>query len=113
MPKIAATAALLLLLATGPALAKVPLLWNLTLNTINSVTISPAGKNQWGADQIVNDKDHAVDPDERLKITDVADGVYDVKFKDVKGRVCVVPNVEIHADKIFTIDEKALKGCTN
>jgi hypothetical protein len=111
MPRIAATAAVLLLLTAGAAVAKVPLLWNLTVNTLNSVLISSAGKDQWGPEQIVNDKDGTVDPDERLKITGVSDGTYDVKFKDVKGRTCVVRNVEIHADKIFTIDEKELKDC--
>jgi len=112
MARVAATAAVLVLLSTGSALAKVPLLWNLSLNTMNSVLVSPAGKDQWGPEQIVNDKDGTVDPDERLKITGVADGTYDVKFKDVKGRTCVVRNVAIHADEIFTIDEKELKDCS-
>jgi len=111
MPKIIPTAAVLLLLTAGSALAKVPLLWNLTANTINSVLISPAGKDQWGPEEIVNDNDHTVDPDERLKITGVADGIYDVKFKDVKGRSCVVRNIEIKTNKVFTIDEKELKDC--
>ena len=112
MPRVAAITAALLLLTAGSAFAKAPLLWNLTVNTMNSVLISPAGKDQWGTDEIVNDKDGSVDPDERLKITGVADGTYDVKFKDVKGRTCLVRNVAIQADKIFSIDEKDLKGCT-
>ena len=43
--------------------------WNLTAATITSLQLSPAGKNEWGPNQIENDKDRSVDHDERLKIT--------------------------------------------
>jgi len=113
MLKTTVAAAAILALSAAPALAKEPLFWNLTVNTINSVVLSAPGKNAWGPEQIVNDKDKTVDPDERLKITGTADGVYDVKFKDVKGRSCLVPNVAVVAGQIFSIDEKQLgKACT-
>ena len=98
------------LVPTG-ASAKDTRFWNLTANTITSLQLSPAGKNEWGRNQTDNDNDRTVDHDERLKITDTATGIYDVKFTDKSGRTCVVPNVEVKASAIFSIEEKALQDC--
>jgi hypothetical protein len=103
---------LLVLVPSGGASAKDTQFWNLTANTITSLQLSPAGKNDWGRDQTDNDRDHTVDHDERLKITDTTAGTYDVKFTDKSGRSCVVPNVQVKAGGIFAIEEKNLKGCT-
>src|ERR1700754_187235 len=105
-------AALVLALMPAAASAKDTRFWNLTANTITSLQLSPAGKNEWGRDQTDNDRDHTVDHDERLKITNIAAGTYDVKFTDKSGRVCVVPNVDVKAGAIFAIEEKSLKGCS-
>ena len=94
------------------ALAKDTRFWNLTANTITSVQLSPAGKNDWGRNQADNDRDHTVDHDERLKITDTPPGTYDVKFVDKSGRTCVVPNIQVKEGAIFSIEEKNLKDCT-
>ena len=102
---------MLALISTG-ASAKDTRFWNLTANTINSLQLSPPGKNEWGRNQTDNDRDHTVDHDERLKITDTEAGTYDVKFVDQSGRTCVVPNVQVKAGSIFSIEEKELKGCT-
>ena len=93
------------------ALAKDTRFWNLTANTITWLQLSPTGKNDWGRNQADNDRDGTVDHDERLKITDTAPGTYDVKFVDKSGRTCVVPNIEVKAGAIFTIEEKSLKDC--
>ena len=93
------------------ATAKDTRFWNLTANTITSLQLSPAGKNAWGANQADNDRDRTVDHDERLKITDTAPGIYDVKFVDKSGRTCVVPNIEVKTGAVFTIEEKSLKDC--
>ncbi len=106
------SAAFGLMLTPATALAKDTRFWNLTANTITSLQLSPAGKNEWGKNQTDNDNDHTVDHDERLKITDAPSGVYDVKFTDKSGRSCVVPNVEVKANAVFSIEEKALKGCS-
>src|SRR5215813_1469186 len=68
--------------------------WNLTANTVKQLYLSPAGKDQWGPDQCKNDRDGEVDP-------------------DVRGRQCVVRNVEIKAGAVFTIEEKQLTECTH
>jgi len=84
--------------------------WNLTAATITSLQLSPVGKNAWGSDQCENDKDRSVDHDERLKITGIEPGVYDVKFRDNLHRECVIKNIDIKADGIFSIEEKKLVG---
>jgi hypothetical protein len=98
---------------TGQALAqgKPTRFWNLTRNTISEFYLAPAGTTNWGPNQCKNDKDGAVDSDERLRITDVSSGVYDAKLVDVKGRACIVRNVKVEAGGIFTIEEKDLTSC--
>lgn len=109
-----AMALIALMLAGIPtgALAKDTRFWNLTANTITSLQLSPAGKNEWGRNQTENDPDRTVDHDERLKITDTVPGSYDAKFVDQSGRTCVVRNIQVMAGAIFSIEEKNLKDCT-
>ena len=109
--KVAIPAAFMLTFIPANAFAKDTQFWNLTANTITSLQLSPPGKNEWGRNQADNDRDHTVDHDERLKITDTEAGIYDVKFADKSGRTCVVPNVQIKAGAIFAIEEKQLKDC--
>jgi hypothetical protein len=85
--------------------------WNLTGETISEFYLAPAGTTNWGPNQCKNDKDGTVDPDERLRITDVQPGTYDAKFKDVKGRACLVHNIKVEAGAIFSIEEKDLTSC--
>jgi hypothetical protein len=85
--------------------------WNLTLQTITALQLSPAGENAWGADQCRNDRDGTVDHDERLRITGVAPGRYDVRFSDKSGRSCIVRNIEIKDGAVFAIEEKELTDC--
>ncbi len=85
--------------------------WNLTANTVKQLYLSPAGTGQWGPDQCRNDKDGEVDHDERLRVTAVQSGRYDVRLHDVRGRVCVVRNVEVKEGAVFTIEEKQLTEC--
>jgi hypothetical protein len=112
MAKVAILTAFVLAVIPADALAKDTQFWNLTADTITSLQFSPPGKNEWGRNQADNDRDHTVDHDERLKITDTPAGVYDVKFVDKGGRTCVVPNVQVKTGAIFTIEERDLKGCS-
>ena len=112
MTKLAALIAVVSVFVATSVWAKDTRFWNLTLNTITSLQLSPAGKNQWGSNQTDNDRDHTVDHDERLKITDTIPGIYDVKFVDKSGRTCVVSNVQVKAGSIFSIEEKNLTGCS-
>jgi hypothetical protein len=106
--------ALTLALSLAPCLAadgKPMRFWNLTLHTVVSLQLSPAGQAAWGRDQCENDRDHEVDHDERLRITDVAPGRYDIRLKDKSGRTCVVKNVDVKDGGIFSIEEKDLADC--
>src|ERR1700676_284216 len=107
------TALIVSILAALPtgAPAKDTRFWNLTANTITSLQLSPAGKNDWGPNQNDNDSDHSVDHDERLKILGLKSGIYDVKFADKAGRVCVVTDVPVKEGAIFSIDEKRPMKC--
>lgn len=104
-----------LAVVTSQALAqgKSTRFWNLTRNTISEFYLAPAGTTNWGPNQCKNDKDGAVDTDERLRITDVSSGRYDAKLVDSTGRTCIVRNVNVEAGGIFTIDEKDLTSCTH
>ena len=112
MAKVMALVICVLAFIPMGASAKDTRFWNLTANTITSLQLSPAGKNDWGPNQADNDRDHTVDHDERLKITNTTPGMYDVKFVDKSGRTCVVPNIQVTAGSIFSIEEKDLKGCS-
>jgi hypothetical protein len=111
MWKAGILSALSILCASTRASAKDTQFWNLTASTITSLQLSPAGKNDWGEDQTVNDSDHSVDHDERVKIVRVKSGVYDVKFSSKAVPSCVIHDVVINEGKIFSIDEKQAKRC--
>jgi hypothetical protein len=85
--------------------------WNLTLYTVTDLRMSPAGKDAWGPNQCENDRDGTVDHDERLRITGIEPGRYDVKLTDKIGRVCTVRNVEVKEAAVFAIEEKQLTDC--
>ena len=85
--------------------------WNLTSATVSGFQLSPAGKDNWGANQALNDKDGEVDHDERLRITGVAPGRYDARVSYRDNRQCVVRDIEIKPDAVFSIADKDLKDC--
>ena len=87
-------------------------LWNLTTATITGFQLSPVGKNEWGANQTLNDKDKEVDHDERLRITGVEPGRYDAKVSYAGSKQCIVRDIEIKADAMFSVADKDLKDCT-
>ena len=86
-------------------------LWNLTTSTISGFQLSPAGKNDWGSNQTLNDKDKEVDHRERLRITGIEPGRYDAKVSYPDARQCFVRGIEIKADAVFSIEDKDLKDC--
>ena len=88
--------------------------WNATSVEIDELYLAPAGTDEWGPNQTLNDKDKSVDADERLAPSGVKPGRYDVKLKDAKGRTCVVRNVEVKAGGkyAFEIGDKQLTDCT-
>jgi hypothetical protein len=87
-------------------------LWNLTTSTISAFQLSPAGQNVWGPNQTLNDKDKEVDHDERLRITGVEPGRYDARVGYRDAKQCIVKDIDIKADAVFSIADKDLTDCT-
>ena len=85
--------------------------WNLTTATVVNFQLSPIGKDAWGTNQTLNDKDKEVDHDERLRITGIEPGRYDAKISYRNDRTCFARNIEIKADAVFSIADKDLKNC--
>ncbi len=110
------TAALALALVLAPTLAfaqeRPTRFWNLTQSRISEFYLAAAGTTEWGPNQAKNDKDGVVDPDERLRITGIKSGTFDVKLTDLDGRSCMVKGLKIDVGQVFSIDEKQLTGCS-
>jgi hypothetical protein len=110
------TAILLLLACVVAADAfaadKPPQFWNLTTSTVTKLEISKAGANAFQSNQTVNDPDGAVEHDERLKITGVESGVYDIRLTFKDGRICFARNVNILLGKPFSIEDKNYADCS-
>jgi len=85
--------------------------WNLTSSTVTNLQLSSAGQNAWGPNQCANDPDGTVDHDERLRIIGISPGRYDVKLANKAGRTCIVRNLEIKQNGIFSIEDKDLTDC--
>ena len=87
--------------------------WNLTTTTITALRLAPAGTGRWGPNQCENDPDKSVDLDERLTITGVEPGRYDLKLSDKAGRTCLVRNIEVVSGRpyAFSISDKDLTQC--
>lgn len=103
-----------LCVGTQPALAADPLrFWNLTSVTITRLMLAPAGSDAFGPDQCANDRDGAVDHDERLSLTAVTPGRYDVQLTTKPGRMCLIRNVEVTNGRkfAFSLDDGDLTDC--
>jgi len=86
--------------------------WNLTSATVTELRLAPAGSGKFGPDQCKNDKDGSVDHDERLPITRVTPGRYDIRIGYKGGKTCRVANVAIEGGKVFSIEDKDLTDCS-
>ncbi|GAC1337179.1 MAG: hypothetical protein NVSMB18_01600 [Acetobacteraceae bacterium] len=106
--------ALLLLLAASPASGVEPLrFWNLTNETVTSLSLAPAGTDQFGPNQCANDRDGEVEYNERLRLTGVGPGRYDVRLDFKKGRTCLVRGVELRGEGryAFSLEPSDLTDC--
>lgn len=105
---------LLLLLFAGSALAAEPMrFWNLTGETVSSLMLAPAGSDAYGPNQCANDRDGTVDNDERLLLTGVEPGRYDVRLGFKRGRMCTVRGVQLKGTGkyAFSLEAGDLKDC--
>lgn len=75
------------------------------------VYMAPAGSNQWGPNQAVNDLDQVFNITERLPLTGLQPGAYDVKLVDSHGRTCIKRNVVLGQERSFEIRDFDLGNC--
>lgn len=85
--------------------------WNLTASAIVDFRLAPGGSSKYGRNFALDDKDKAIDVDERLTLRDVAPGTYDARVKLRNGRGCRVTGLKLEAGEITSIEEKQLEGC--
>ncbi len=100
--------------AIWPATAQERLaFWNLTSVTITNLVMAPVGSAEFGANQCANDRDGSVDHDERLRLTGVTPGRYDVRLTTKPGRICTVRNVELKGGGkyAFSLSDSDLTDC--
>ncbi len=107
-------ATLALLAMAAPAHAQDRLaFWNLTTSTLTALSLAPPGTTDFGPNQCANDKDGAVEHDERLKLTGVTPGRYDVQLTTKQGRICLVHGVELKpgGKYAFSLADSDLTEC--
>ena len=87
--------------------------WNLTGVDLTEVFMAPAGTEKFGDNQTKNDDDNHAEADERLPLTDITSGMYDVRIKDKDGRSCLVKNVEVRdtGPYSFSLEADQLTDC--
>lgn len=82
-----------------------------TSTTFAGIYLAPAGTTKWGMNETLNDKDHSLDFGERLPLTGITPGRYDVKLVTDKGKTCVRKGVDLTNDTSFEIRDADLAGC--
>jgi hypothetical protein len=105
---------LLFSVAAQPTLAaaKKFFAYNMTTRTdFAGVYMAPEGTTNWSSNQALNDPDKSLDTTERLLLTGLAPGRYDVKLVAKDGRTCFVKNVDLTKKNSFLIKDEQLTGC--
>ena len=104
---------ILMLLCAGARAEERLAFWNLTSSTVTNLVMAPAGTSQFGPNQCANDSDGAVDHDERLKLTGITPGRYDVKLTRKNGQLCTVRNVDVKGGGkyAFSLSDSDLTDC--
>jgi len=104
----------LLMLSAGVQAAEQRLtFWNLTSDTITNLVMAPSGTGTFGPNQCANDRDGSVDHDERLRLTGIQPGRYDIRLTQKRGRVCTVSGIEVKGEGryAFSLADDDLKDC--
>jgi hypothetical protein len=81
------------------------------VTTFTGVYLAPTGTTQWGTNQALNDDDKELDFGERLTLTGLDPGLYDVKLVDQKGRTCIMRRVDMTKETSFEIRDTSLTDC--
>ena len=86
--------------------------FNMTATTdFSGVSLAPAGTQDWGPNQALNDPDKELQHGERLRLRGVTRGRYDVKFSWGDGKTCIKRDVDLTRDPTFDIRDDDLAKC--
>jgi len=86
--------------------------FNLTTSTeFKGLYLAPAGTSDWGANQVLGDREKVWDSSERLKLTGISRGRFDVRVVDDKGRQCSMRGVDMTKDLTFAVRDADLASC--
>jgi hypothetical protein len=84
---------------------------NTTRTDFTGVFIAPAGTENWGPNQALNDRDKVLDAGERLTLTGLSPGTFSVKLVDRASRTCILRGVDLTKEKSFEIRDQQLSSC--
>jgi len=99
-----------LLLAGSAAVAEgnALLFLNRVGETIVHLQLAPAGTTKWGPDQCQYEDDKSIEHNEKIPLTGVMPGRYDIRFTDLKGRACTVRNIDVKDGALVVLRENEL-----
>ena len=81
--------------------------------TIVHLQLAPAGTTKWGPDQCQYEDDKSIEHNEKIPLTGVMPGRYDIRFMDLKGRACTVRNIDVKDGALVVLRENELPAeCT-
>jgi hypothetical protein len=86
-------------------------IWNLTASIVTDFRLAKAGAKEFGPNLTLQDEDRTIEVDERLKLPDLAPGLYDARLTLKDGRTCRLDALKIDAGAIVSIEEKDLTAC--
>ena len=112
MSKTPVLAALALMLCCSTAQAGGLKFLNRTGLTIVNLQFAPPNSGAWGPNQCKNDDEGEVDHNERMTLTGIQAGRYDVRLGDKKGRVCTIKDVDVQEGNLVIIREQDVVSCT-
>lgn len=82
-----------------------------TATDFTDVFLAPAGTDRWGPNQALNDKDHTWESGERLSMTDMSRGQFDLKVVDRAGVECIIRGIDLTRDTTFDLRDGDLANC--
>ena len=89
-----------------------PLFLNRVGETIVKLQFAPARTAKWGLDQCQYEDEKSVRHNKKLALMGVRPGRYNVRFTDLKGRICTVRNLSVKAGDLVVLRENDLPPCT-
>lgn len=75
---------------------------------IHKLFVSPSKSRKWGPDQLGKE---TIGRAERFTLRNIPDGVYDLKIVDEDDDECIVEDVRIRGDMMWTLTDTVIENC--